>query len=125
MKKIVLFLVLIFIISCDNKECPDERFIGQWKYSYTVEEENQSERHTHTYTFNQDNTFEYIYDYIKNTSSSSSYSSSTYNFEWTKEGSKYLRKNILSTYMDWEVFDIDYVDENNIIIMDRVFEKVY
>ncbi len=134
MRRISYLLVVIFtvsLISCSSltdpeyelepesytQPSPDSRFTGTWTGSYygiwlSSIMEYKSYR-SYYWSFKDDNTIYYA-SRVKKYGIETDYYQFTY--EWKLENGVYYYKLYDNRFSDWEVFDIEYIDENNIII---------
>ena len=114
---LILFMLSIILLSCHKKEIistekgtVDYRFIGTWE----LINGNNREK----YTFFNNNKIVYSND-DKNAPNNNK----VYTYEWKKEDEIYYSRLWDNQYDDWEVFNLEYVDTETIIINDKEYTK--
>jgi len=118
---VIVLMVLSFCIgSCndviepDIKECPDSRFIGKWERLNT-----SSVDYYMMYSFSDSNKILW---------GSINYLREEYGFsqkkplEWKKEGDRYYKRH-WDANDSWQPFNLQYIDENHIIIDGDTYTK--
>ncbi len=116
-----------------QRASPDTKFSGSWVYSeyngdYAYYLDADIHTTTYTYTFNSDNNrFEkstVTRDYQQQ---GADYNSSDGNvsetYEWKLDNGVYYYKSYFASDSDWQVFDLQYISENEIMIDGKTYTK--
>lgn len=104
-------------ICLSEKICQDSRFIGTWTactFGDYLNNVNSLECHKHYYwNFKEDNTILYSTTVKKYKTEIVNYQ---FQYEWKLENGIYYKKLYDNRFSSWEIFDIEYIDDDKIII---------
>ena len=107
------------IIGRDDNASPDERFMGDYSRIAYYSSSGKWYKYIN-YSFTNQN--RYIY-YSVETYYGYREDPVTFMYEWKKEGEMYYSRLWDNPYDDWEVFNLEYINTDTIIIDDKEYTK--
>lgn len=134
MRNYILFILLLILSSCSNNDItdpystngisklgasPDERFMGDYSRIAYYSSSGKWYKYIN-YSFTNQN--RYIY-YSVETYYGYREDPVTFMYEWKKEGEMYYSRLWDNPYDDWEVFNLEYINTDTIIIDDKEYTK--